>query len=145
MTMMNVPRVGVAASGRIRGTGATTTTGSRQTGTAFQVAEETASAEAASPLADIATVSLGAMLAAEALDRGPARDRAARRHGQAVLAGLTSLQRALLDDHPQDGAASLHRLQALIADMPQADDPQLAALLDTIALRARVELARLGS
>jgi hypothetical protein len=84
------------------------------------------------------------MLAAEALDRGPARDRAARRRGQAMLGGLTTLQRALLEDGDQDCAESLHRLAALIADMPQADDPQLAALLDAIALRARVELARLG-
>ena len=38
----------------------------------------------------------------------------------------------------------LHRLQALIADMPQVDDPSLPRTLDTIALRARVELARLG-
>jgi hypothetical protein len=91
-------------------------------------------------------VSLGAMLAAEALDQGPARDRAARRQGQAVLAGLTTLQRALLEDGNQGGdpAASLKRLAALIADMPPASDPRLAALVGTIVLRARVELARLG-
>ena len=151
MTMMNATRLGVTGPGRIGGTGVTATSGSRMTGAAFQVAEEPSSAAEApvpladiAPLPDIASVSLGAMLAAEALDRGPARDRAARRHGQAVLAGLTALQRALLEDGDQDGTASLHRLAALIADMPQADDPQLAALLDTIALRARVELARLG-
>ena len=145
MTMMNATRLGVTNARCIGGTGATATLGSRQTGAAFQVAEESSSgAEAPAPLADVAGVSLGAMLAAEALDRRPARDRAARRHGQAVLAGLTTLQRALLGDNDQDCTPSLQRLAALIADMPQADDPQLAAFLDTITLRARVELARLG-
>jgi hypothetical protein len=147
VTMTSAPRIGATGPGRISGTGAAAASSSRQAGAAFQVAEETSAAEAPAaeiaPLPDIAPVSLGAMLAAEALDRGPARDRAARRHGQAVLAGLTTLQRALLEDAGQDAAASLHRLAALITDMPQADDPQLAALLDTIALRARVELARL--
>lgn len=146
--MMNATRLGVTDSGRIGGTGAAAGTGSRQAGCAFQVAEEasSAAAEAPAPLADIAGVSLGAMLAAEALDQGPALDRAARRQGQAVLAGLTTLQRALLEDGNQGGdpAASLKRLAALIADMPPASDPRLAALVGTIVLRARVELARLG-
>ena len=141
-------RLGATTTARLGGTGAAAPSGSRQAGAAFQVPEETASAaaEAPAPLADVAAVSLGAMLAAEALDRGPSRDRAARRHGQVVLAGLTALQRALLDGGDQGGdqAASLQRLAALIADMPPADDPRLAALLETIVLRARVELARLG-
>jgi hypothetical protein len=58
-----------------------------------------------------------------------------------VLAGLTALQRALLEGG--DSAVSLERLAALLADMPQAVEPRLAALLDTIVLRVRVELARL--
>ena len=96
-----------------------------------------AAAEATAPPADVAPVSLSVMLAAEALDQD-----AARRKGQVVLAGLTALQRALLDGGDQ--AASLDRLASLVADMPQAAEPRLAALLDTIVLRARVELARLG-
>jgi hypothetical protein len=51
------------------------------------------------------------------------------------------LQRALLEGG--DSAVSLERLAALLADMPQAVEPRLAALLDTIVLRVRVELARL--
>ena len=58
-----------------------------------------------------------------------------------MLAGLAALQRALLEDGDQ--AAILDRIAALVADMPIATDPQLAALLGTIVLRARVELALL--
>lgn len=81
------------------------------------------------------------MLAAEALDRDAAGDQTARRHGQGVLAGLTALQRALLAGGGQ--AACLDRLASLVAEMPPAAEPRLAALLATIALRARVELALL--
>ena len=107
MTSMDIAGLGATAPAGLRrttparlgGTGAAALSGTRQPGAAFQVPEETATAaaETAAPLADVAAVALGAMLAAEALDRGASRDRAARRHGQAVLAGLTALQRALLD------------------------------------------------
>jgi hypothetical protein len=115
----------------------------RPAGGAFRVEEEAESgaAEAAVPVDDVPSVSLGVMLAAEALDREPPRDQAARRQGHAVLAGLAALQRALLEDGDQ--AAILDRIAALVADMPIATDPQLAALLGTIVLRARVELALL--
>jgi hypothetical protein len=82
------------------------------------------------------------MLAAEALDRGATHDRTARRKGQVLLAGLAALQRALLGGG--DPAEVVERLARLLDDIPQAADPRLAALLGTIVLRARVELARLG-
>jgi hypothetical protein len=118
--------------------------GMRQTGSAFRVAESAGSggSEAAGPVGDTAQVSLGVMLAAEALDREAAGDQAARRQGQVVLGGLTALQRALLEGGDQQ--ACLERLGALVAEMPPAVDPRLAALLGTIVLRARIELARLG-
>ena len=59
------------------------------------------------------------MLAAEALDGDAVRDRAARRQGQVVLAGLSALQRVLLEGG--DLGLALERLEGLIADMPEAD------------------------
>jgi hypothetical protein len=140
MTPIDLVRLGTSGVGRLRAAAAP---GMQQGAGAFRVAAESDSgtAEAASQLADTTPVSLGVMLAAEALDRDAVHDRAARRHGMVVLAGLTALQRALLEGG--DSAVSLERLAALLADMPQAVEPRLAALLDTIVFRVRVELARL--
>jgi hypothetical protein len=136
-------RLGTAGTGRLRAGGATASPGTQSAAGGFRVAAETGAgtAESAVPLADATPVSLGVMLAAEALDRDAGHDRAARRHGLVVLAGLTALQRALLEGG--DAAVSLDRLGALLADMPRAVDPRLAALLDSVVLRVRVELARL--
>ena len=140
MTPIDVVRLGTSGAGRVRAAAAP---GMQQGAGAFRVAAESdaGTAEAASQVADTTPVSLGVMLAAEALDRDAVHDRAARRHGLVVLGGLTELQRALL--HGGDTAVSLERLAALLADMPQAVEPRLAALLETIVLRVRVELARL--
>jgi hypothetical protein len=128
---------------RLRATGGAGPVARRPAGSAFQVEEEagTGEPEAAGPLSGASSVSLSVMLAAEALDREPPRDQAARRQGHAVLAGLTTLQRALLEGGDQ--AAALERLTSLVADMPVAAEPRLAALLGAIVLRARVELALL--
>jgi hypothetical protein len=58
------------------------------------------------------------------------------------MARLAALQHALLAE--RDRTALLAQLAGLVADMPAATDPGLAALLGEIALRARVELARHG-
>lgn len=144
MTPIDAARLAAMNAPRLRPTGATAPAGPAPAGSGFRVEEaaEGETTEAAVSVVEAAPVSLGLMLAAEALERKSARDRAARRHGQVVLAGLTTLQRALLDGG--DHTASLDRLAALVADMPQATEAQLAALLGTIVLRARVELARLG-
>jgi Class II flagellar assembly regulator len=143
MTPIDPTRARTSGTGRVRGPGAAAAPGARQADSDFRVSAEIASgtAEAAIPLADTSPVTLGMMLAAEALDRDATRDRAARRHGQVVLAGLTTLQRVLLEGG--DTATSLDRLAGLLAAMPPAVEPRLAALLDTIVLRVRVELARL--
>ncbi len=142
MTPIDPVRRGTSGAGRVRGTGAAAPPGMPPAAGAFRVAADSgsAAAEAATPLAEATPVSLGMMLAAEALDRDAVHDRAARRHGLVVLSGLTALQRALLEGG--DTAVSLSRLAALLAEMPPAADPRLTALLDTIVLRVRVELAR---
>lgn len=142
MMPINPVRVSTAGTGRLRAAGASS--GALSATGGFRMAPETGAAttESAAPLADATPISLGVMLAAEALDREAGHDRTARRHGLVMLAGLTALQRALLEGN--DPAVSLDRLGALLADMPRAADPHLAALLDSVALRVRVELARLG-
>jgi len=67
------------------------------------------------------------------------RDRAARRHGRAMLEALAGLQLALLDGEIGDARASL---ASLAAAPPQAEDPVLRLILREISIRAAVELAR---
>jgi Class II flagellar assembly regulator len=142
--MIDPVRSSATGIARLRENGATFAAGTRSAGAAFQVAEDGGAEAVATgiPLADASPVSLGVMLAAEALDRDATRDRAARRHGQVVLTGLAAVQRALLEGG--DTVAALERLAGLVAEMPEAAEPRLAALLGMIVLRARVELARLG-
>jgi hypothetical protein len=143
MTGIDATRPRAGSATRLDATGGAGAAATRPAGVAFRVEEEAATgeAEAAGPLAGVSSVLLGVMLAAEALDREPPHDQAARRKGHAVLSGLTALQRALLEDG--DPAAVLERLTSLIADMPVATEPRLAALVSAIVLRARVELALL--
>ncbi len=88
-------------------------------------------------------VVLDAMLALQEMDPALEQDRHARRHGQSVLAALTALQAALVAGGDASESA-LHRLEGLLAGMPQAADPALAGVLAAVSLRARVELARRG-
>jgi hypothetical protein len=87
---------------------------------------------------------LGVMLALQEAggDRAPGRagDRAARRHAGAMLAELRALQLALLGR--EAGDVALERLASLARHLPAAEDAGLAATLASLALRARIELAR---
>jgi hypothetical protein len=69
------------------------------------------------------------------------QDREARRHGDAMLGALASLQAALLTGTE---AAARDSLAALAATRPQAADPGLEQTLQAIAVRAAVELAKRG-
>ena len=89
-----------------------------------------------------APVALDAMLALQEAEVETEQDRIALRYGQAVLATLEALQRILLAGG--DVAGALDRLHGLADGTPRAADPPLAAILDSIRLRARVELARRG-
>ena len=89
-----------------------------------------------------APVALDSLLALQQVDEPTERDRAARRHGQALLGALGRLQRLLLED--VDQAATLEQIRALAEATPVAADPALAAAVDMVVLRARIELARRG-
>jgi hypothetical protein len=87
-------------------------------------------------------VALESLLALQQVDEVTEWDRAARRHGHALLMALGRLQRALLEDG--DPAAVLGQIRALADATPAAADPGLAAAVDMVVLRARIELARRG-
>ena len=70
-----------------------------------------------------------------------ARDRRARSHGQALLAALSGLQLALLDDGT---GAALETLSRLAGDASPAADPKLQAVLRAIGQRVAVEVAKAG-
>lgn len=86
--------------------------------------------------------SLDAILALQSVEDEGDRSRRAVQHGHDLLDQLEALRADLLSGHvtPQ----RIGSLLSLVRARQQADDPQLEALVDDIALRARVELAKLG-
>ena len=84
-------------------------------------------------------VSTSLMLALQETVTSEAGDREARQHGQQLQAALTELQRALLSD---GGDGVLHRLLLLTQTAPHTTDPELGRAINSIRLRARIELAR---
>ena len=83
------------------------------------------------------------MLALQAVDEAAERDRAARKRGNAILAALTRLQRAMLA--AEDPSMALCDMNDLTADAPVAEDPALAAIVRAVVLRSRIEIARRDS
>lgn len=112
----------------------------RRVGGADNFAVTASPAEAAGPAAAASAASLDGMLLLQEGEDGPTRDRQARRHGRAMLDGLTALQRELLENEMD--AATLQRLAALAEHCPQAADPALRATIAAVSLRVQVELAR---
>ncbi len=99
-------------------------------------------AQAASVSGAAMTGALGGLLALqESLLPEPAESRA-RRRASAALKELTGLQLELLGGAPDP--ARLARLQALAEAEAEGADPALATILQEVALRARIELARRG-
>ena len=131
----------VVFPGITRTQAATALPGRRRIGTsgAFALPEE---AQAPAEAAPIGVAGLSGLLALqEAGDTAAtaaAQDGAARRHGEAVMEDLKTLQLALLSG----GAGDLAGLAARAGAGPQAADPRLAAVIGAIRLRASVELAR---
>lgn len=111
----------------------------------FQLTGEasTSQSQNAGSAASVGTLhSLDAILALQAVDAdGRGRQRAIE-HGHDLLDQLESLRADLLAGHvsPQ----RVGSLLGLIRARQDSNEPQLTALIDEIALRARVELAKLG-
>ncbi len=85
---------------------------------------------------------------ADALSAPAARDREARRHGQALLSALAELQLLLTgmgsgpEGSPENVRRLSERLSGLAASIPAAADPGLRGVVAAIGLRARIELTR---
>lgn len=89
-----------------------------------------------------APVGLDSLLALQEAEANHRQDQAARRHAGSMLAELSALQRALLQDDTAGTATSLTRLSGLARGGAVAHDPRLAAVVRAVAMRAAVEAAR---
>jgi Class II flagellar assembly regulator len=107
----------------------------------FAVSSPAASASVAmtGPMPAVPAMLVGALALQEFGGEAP-QDRAARRRGYDLLAGLRALHRALLADRADPGP--LADLARLAAEVPEAADPRLREVVAELVLRARVELAR---
>ena len=84
-----------------------------------------------------------ALLAVQEVTNDPETPGGGRRRGEVLLDHLEDLRVALLGGRLP--VAMVERLAALVAQRrDRVDDPDLAAVLDDIELRAAVELAKLG-
>ncbi len=135
----------IGPTATIHATEAARPAGASASGASFRLPAEPAGAAGAAA-ATAPARGLDALLALQetAASTGDAatRDREARRHGRDLLEALAALQRALLSGDA--GEATLGRLGALLRSMPDAADPALGAVLRSVALRVRLELARRG-
>ena len=91
------------------------------------------------PMQGATSVGTSLMLALQETMASETGDREARQHGQKLLRVLSELQRALLSGEEGD---ALGRLLQLVETMPEAADPRLAQAINSVRLRARIELAR---
>ncbi len=132
----SVTRVSPATAWAASGARATASSGG------FCVAETTAHAPTATT-APAAPIGVDTLLTLQEMRGDGVRDRAARRHGEAMLRLLAALQRARLSG-PTAMAGVLSELGELLEGGPDAADPALRQLLGAIELRVRVELARAG-
>jgi hypothetical protein len=101
-----------------------------------------ATSPASSAAGMVGVQSLDAILALQSVDNAEDRERRAVRHGHDLLDQLEALRADLLAG--QISPQRVGALLSLVRAKQAAEDPKLAALVDDIALRARVELAKLG-
>ena len=100
-----------------------------------------AAANAADHAAAASPASLAGLLSLqETADDG--QDRRTLKHGQALLAKLSRLQRAILSGGSDQ--ALLEELAALGQTSFETADPRLRALIGSVLLRAKIELAKRG-
>ena len=119
--------------------GARGTSGARQGRFSVSFGAAAGSAKAGAVLC-AAAARLDGMLALQEGECETVEDRAARRRGQDILAGLSRMQLAALNG--ESDPKLLQDLAALASDLPVATAPALRSALAAIAVRAHVELAR---
>lgn len=97
--------------------------------------------EPAAPPESVAPVALPVLLALQEAETEAVRDRAARRHAEAILKTLGALQRALLG-----GTGGAHAMAGLVDQLqgaPAPADPRPATVQKLVLQRAAIEAARL--
>lgn len=119
--------------------------GSAASGQGFALPSDSGGSEAPSQATSTGVSgvsSLDAILALQSVDGNEDRERRAVQHGHDLLDQLEALRADLLAGHvsPQ----RVGSLLSLIRAKQSAEDPKLSGLIGDIALRARVELAKLG-
>jgi hypothetical protein len=110
-----------------------------QSGFALPESAETVADEAPEAAAPPSAVPSVLLAGIEAPGPAPADDAAAARHGGAMLKAMADLQRAMLEGAGDDACRTLAKLAQT---MPSAADPALNEVLQSVAVRAAVELAR---
>ncbi|MGH7071541.1 MAG: flagellar assembly protein FliX [Acetobacteraceae bacterium] len=135
--MTTIDRLGEAGRAASVGRGRRAQSGA----TGFALPATAASTGGAGTIGEATPVTLlGAMLALQEVEANQARDRVARRHGEAILTALTALQVGLLGGAVH--GPELGHLARLAAELPEAADPVLGMLVRAVSLRAEIELAR---
>jgi hypothetical protein len=128
---------------RVRGIGGTAAAGRNRAVTqdgVFSVDARTGQSAQLAPGSGVTGIGLESMLALQGIDEAAERDREARKRATAMIAALTGLQRAMLAG--ETACLTSGEMTELAADGRLADDPALAAILRSVTLRLRVELAR---
>lgn len=104
--------------------------------------EDDAEPLAAATTSAMAPVGMTSLLTMQEAEADAVQDRAARRHAGSMLAELSAVQRALLQDDAAGMDTALTHLSSLARSSDVAHDPRLAAVVQAIAMRAAVEAAR---
>lgn len=126
-------RTGVSAARAARPTGS---------GGRFQLDESAAAQHTAPAAAPVAATGIEALLALQSVEDPMLARRKAVRRGSALLDALGAAQADLLTGEVGEGRLNL--MMALVTQARGQVDPGLAALIDDIELRVRVELAKHG-
>ena len=113
----------------------------RATAPEFRLPTGAAASHAAGQTAAATPASLGSLLGLQEFAAGE-QERQALRHGHALLAKLSRLQQAILSG--QGDSAALAELAGLAATPLETPDPRLRALIGSVLLRAKIELAKRG-
>ncbi len=134
------PTAGVGRSDAKAGGGARRAGGTAQGFSLGAARAATTSGPAATPVARAES-----LLALQAVAAPSAVVTAELAHADVMMDRLGSLQRAMLAADPAAGRAALAGLSAAMVAAPgPATDPALLEILDALALRAAIELARGG-
>ncbi|MGE0223246.1 MAG: flagellar assembly protein FliX [Acetobacteraceae bacterium] len=110
------------------------------TGGRFAVAGDAGAPVRTQVAGGIAGLSLEGLLTLQGDPDPREQDRRAHGHADAMLRELGALQRAILRGEVTE--ETVRQLAILADSVPAAADPQLAALIRTVVVRGRVELAR---